>query len=93
MLYEVSLEVQSPGSELSTFGLRSRCLSHMRHDYPSLSLRIAKKKHTLLPFRLAPKEKSFWTKNLVNKYPKKKFHFDAKLIRDQFGKEIEINMK
>ena len=29
MLYEVSSEVPSPGIELSTFGLRSRCLSHM----------------------------------------------------------------
>ena len=27
-----------------------------------------KKEHTLLPFPLAPKGKSFWTKNLVNKY-------------------------
>ena len=66
MLYEVSSEVQSPGIELSTFGLGSRCLSHMTTR--AFDRESQKMKHALLPFPLVPKGKSFWTKNLVNKY-------------------------
>ena len=61
-LYEVGSEVQSPGIELSTFGMG-------QHDYlEPLTENRKKKEDTLLPFPLASKGKSFWTSNLVNKY-------------------------
>ena len=66
MLYEVSSGVQSPGIELSNFGLVSRCLSHMTTR--AFDRESRKKKHMLLPFPLAQKGKTFSTKNLVNKY-------------------------